>query len=46
MIRKQVNLRVSDSPYLAYSRGRVYEPKSGGFKIHRGYLRYPLRGEM
>jgi hypothetical protein len=46
MVGKRVNLRVSESLHLAYFKGRVYEPNSGGFKIHRGYLRYPLRGEM
>jgi hypothetical protein len=46
MVRKRGNLRVFESLHLAYFDGRVYEPNSGGFKIHRGYLRYPLRGEM
>jgi len=46
MVRKWVNSGVYESPDLAYFEGRVYEPNSGGFKIHRGYLRYPLRGEM
>jgi hypothetical protein len=46
MLRKRVNLRGVELLNLAYFRGRVYEPNSGGFKIHRGYLRYPLRGEV
>jgi hypothetical protein len=45
MVRKRVNLRGSESLDWAYFDSRVYEPNSGGFKIHRGYLRYPLRGE-
>jgi hypothetical protein len=46
MMRKWVNLRGGELLNLACFRGRVYEPNSGGFKIHRGYLRYPLRGEV
>jgi len=46
MIRKWAKLRGVESLHLAFFEGRVYEPNSGGFKIHRGYLRYPLRGEM
>jgi hypothetical protein len=45
MFRKWVILSGCETPNLAHFRGRVYEPNSGGFKIHRGYLRYPLRGE-
>jgi hypothetical protein len=46
MFRKWVILSSLETPYLVYFEGRVYELNSGGFKIHRGYLRYPLRGEM
>jgi hypothetical protein len=45
MFRKWIIMSGFEIPYLAYSEERVYEPGSGGFKIHRGYLRYPLRGE-
>ncbi len=46
MIEKWPNLGGVKSLDSAFFEGRVYEPNSGGFKIHRGYLRYPLRGEM
>ena len=45
MLRKRVILSGSETPCMAYFERRVYEPNSSGFKIDRGYLRYPLRGE-
>jgi hypothetical protein len=46
MMIKWLNLRGVELLNLVRFKGRVYEPNSGGFKIHRGYLRYPLRGEV